>query len=290
MFKKLSTKEKVQAGVKSADPSKPVRETKEKKNIKVKNPRKKTSWGNLLKSRKFAGIACITLAAVIGFGGIPLMRSQLIQTETVLEFTGMISAGERIEENDVREIERSALNLSDDLIRTKEDAVGKYLTVDTLEGDYVTKARLSAIYPSDNPVLANLPEGKMAVSVTLPSMSQSLSSKLRQGDIVQMFAVTEEDEYIAMMPPELQFVEVLDVSDGAGLEVSKTAENVVDTIVVAVNREQAQVLIAMQHSQIIHPALVIRGDEEAKTKALAVQESYFDEPSEENIEHEKEGG
>jgi pilus assembly protein CpaB len=141
--------------------------------------------------------------------------------------------------------------------------------------------------------LAELPDGMVAISISLPDLAQSVSGKLRQGDIIQLFAVEDNNSFTAVAPPELQYVEVLaatyvdgtDVQDEPAAQDNQGQQNgiasgsqendTLTTVTLLANEEQAACLAGLEHNATLHAALVVRGDDTAKKAALDAQKEYF---------------
>lgn len=257
----------------SFDSTQDRKPTKEKKS---RPPSTNNSWLQFAKSRQGLGIISIALAATIIFVALPYMQSKVTATTTAVVFTETVFPGDMIDSSKVKEVDAATFNLPVGTVSSKDDVIGLYVTTSAITGDFVTYSRLSSIHPGDDPVLTNLAPDQLAVSISLPSMEQSLSSKLRAGDIIRLFSIgNENDITYAKSPAELQYVEVIAVSDSAGNTVSTYSETTIDTITLAVNQTQASVLIALEHTQTMHAALVSRGDAQTKQAALTAQASYF---------------
>lgn len=225
------------------------------------------------------GILAIVIGLSISLVGIPVLRAKTTQVVPVYIFSESVSRGTQITEDMLDNSERSSYNIPSDLVTDKSQIVGGFLMADVISGDLATAGRVSTSYLGDHPALADLPEGKLAVSITLAGMSQSVSSMLRSGDIIQIFSVAKEtdseDIPTTHSPASLQYVEILAVTDTSGLEASTANQTLVNTITIIANRMQVQELVLLEHTSILHAALAVRGDDEAKATALAVQEDYW---------------
>ena len=287
--RKKSTKDLVQAGSGRSRHSEPepygVQEDAEPtrkagKAKKEKRPKKTRSGkSNFFKTKYFIGICCIVLAVAMSFGAIPVLVAQTNDLITVLVFNQNVSSGQTVHSDMLKSVEMSNYNLPLG-VQTEQSAVlGKYLTADVIAGDIVTSTRLSQAYPGDDPELANLPDGKMALSVTLSNMSQSLSSKIRAGDVIRLYSVQKDAVgaagYAAVSLPELQYVKVLDTADSAGYDVTSDLGNTIETVILLVNQEQAAALVYLEGTAAMYAALVTRGNDELSTQLLAAQDAFF---------------
>ena len=304
MFRKKTTKELVRGG---AAPDMETEEqpvavekltvTKIKKEKKSKQPRpKEPSQPRLkknpdrrpfFKTRAFLGIVCIVLGLSVAFIGLPMLQMSISKTQDVVCFAENVKAGTKITESLLTVKEMSGYHLPTGALRDQEAAVGEYVTTDALAGDLVTAARLSKSYPGTDPQLADLPAGKVAISVSLKDLAESVSGKLREGDVIQLFAVEDDTALTAAAPQELQYVEVLaatysdgaDVTDDGGKSTesidSGSSKETLATVTLLCNQQQAAVLAGLEHNAKIHAALVVRGNDTAKEQALKTQDEYF---------------
>ena len=276
----------------ASEAPKPEKKKKEKvrKTVAEKEYR---SGKSLLRNKTLWGGLCILVALLIGFVATPLAQQRAADLTPVVVLTKDADVRTSLT-SDMLEVQpRAANGIPADAIMAINDALGKYVAREGLTGDILTTARLTDHYPTDDPELLELPEGKVAMAVALDSLEQSVASKLRAGDIVQLFAVldntanTVEKETVtaALIVPELQAVEVLSVTNSGGEAVLDRAEGGVATdaegdrqiatVVLAVNQEQASTLAGLAANAKLHAALVLRGDDNAKSAILAEQDSYF---------------
>ncbi len=285
-FRKMSTRELVQGASDEAPAQAPVEKKKKVKEKRTKAPREPHSRAGtaFFKTKLFYGIVCIAVGLAVTLLGAPILRSQTTNTVNVVCFASDVSAGSVMTASDVSVVEVSSYHLPTGTVFDAGEVVGKYLRTDALAGDYVTAQRLSDVYPGDDPFLIDLPAGKMAISVSLPELSQNVSGKLRAGDVVQIFAIeTGSDDTVADAPPELQYVEVLaatyldgiDVSNGQTGADAESDSDTLSTATLLVNERQAAKIAGLETQATLYTALVIRGNETRKAEALAAQDEYF---------------
>lgn len=222
---------------------------------------------------------------------------KIAETVPVVVLKQPVPAGAQLTGEMLSTVEMGVTNLPLGTLHSTEDAVGKFMAIAGANGDILTSARLSDQFPSDDPILTQLPEGTMAMSATLNDLAQSVSGKLRAGDIIRLYASLDESselntgDYTAISVPELQYVEVLAVTNATAADVLPQNETMgqaaadsdrqIATITLAVTPEQAAVLAGLEHSATLHAALVVRGDAQAKAGALAAQQAYFAQEEEE---------
>lgn len=250
-----------------------------------------------LRSKTLWGIICIIIALLIGFVATPMAQQRAAEVTPVVVLTKDVDVRTSLTSDMLAVENRAANGIPSNAVTAIGDALGKYVAREGLAGDILTATRLTDHYPTDDPELLELPEGKVAMAVALDSLEQSVASKLRAGDIVQLFAVLsntvasqEDTATVALIVPELQAVEVLSVTNSGGNNVSDRSEGEasgdidddrqIATVVLAVNQKQAATLAGLAANAKLHAALVLRGDDLAKSIILSEQDSFFLEPEE----------
>ena len=199
---------------------------------------------------------------------------------------GTLKPGQKISEDDVEIIKVGGYNIADDVIQNISDAIGKYVKLDLVAGDLLQERKLSDEIITDDKFLAQIPVGKVAISIAVENLAEGLSGKLRQGDIVRIFAgiETPEGENLTVTPPELKYIEVLAVtnpnlddlyngsSNNSSDEDNPSRE--IATVTVLADSKQSLMLAELNANSKIHLALVHRGEDEVKTNMLTEQEQY----------------
>ncbi len=277
---------------------KPQKEKHVRERIKSTRPPEYFSE-HFYKNKAFWGLTSIILALLIAFVIMPAVQNNITQKVTVVAAAKDIPEGTKIESNMLQKMEFSKSDLPADAIMTEEAAVGKYAGLKLLAGDILTSAKVADTYIED-PYLYDIPNGKMAISVELSNLAQSVSGKLRSGDVVRIFAVYKKNsntesvnasDYSAHLIDELQYVEVLavtnsnvqDIQGGESTDsnnasaTNDTKDNkTIATVTLLVNNKQAEVLAGLNNSATLYSALVVRGDEAKKKTALDSEEKYFE--------------
>lgn len=185
-------------------------------------------------------------------------------------------------------MEVGAYNLPDEVIRSSEEVVGKYVSSELLKGEYVLPSKISDTPASENAYLYNLTGEKRAISVTIPSFAGGLSGKLISGDIVSVIAVDFREKGETVVPDELQYVEVIAVTDKEGYDegevvVTSDGEEEADlpeTVTLLVTPKQANILAELEAEGEIHISLVYRGTADNAQKFIAAQEKLLAELAE----------
>ena len=250
----------------------------------------------LLKNRTVLGVICIALSLIICFAITPLFNAAKDQTTEIVRMKKDVKIGQEITAKDIEVVEVGAYNLPSEVIRSSEEVVGKYVSSELLKGEYVLPSKISDTPASENAYLYNLTGEKRAISVTIPSFAGGLSGKLISGDIVSVIAVDFREKGETVVPDELQYVEVIAVTDKEGydeVEVVVTSDgeeeaDLPETVTLLVTPNQASILAELEAEGEIHISLVYRGTADNAQKFIAAQEKLLTELAEaEKAEKEK---
>lgn len=242
----------------------------------------------LLKNRTVLGVICIALSLIICFAITPLFNAAKDQTTEIVRMKKDVKIGQEITAKDIEVVEVGAYNLPSEVIRSSEEVVGKYVSSELLKGEYVLPSKISDTPASENAYLYNLTGEKRAISVTIPSFAGGLSGKLISGDIVSVIAVDFREKGETVVPDELQYVEVIAVTDKEGYdegEVVVTADgeeeaDLPETVTLLVTPDQANILAELEAEGEIHISLVYRGTADNAHKFIAAQEKLLTELAE----------
>lgn len=240
---------------------------------------------NIFKNRTVLGIGCITLSLIICFGLTPLWSSAVRGQTQILRITDTVKKGEAITTGKLETVRVGAYNLPGNLVRKKEEAIGKYAAADLQKGDYILSTKLSETPIAGFEYLNELDGTKQAMSVTIKSFAAGLSGKLEPGDIISLISADSGNTGITLTPPELKYVKVLAVTLGTGADKEyksgekKSGGNEKElpaTLTLLVNFEQAKVLAGLEKNGNLHVTLVYRGAKANGDKFLAAQDRYFE--------------
>lgn len=249
---------------------------------------------SFLRNRTVIGVFCILLSILICFGLTPLFNRTVSQKVEIVRVTQPIHAGEQITDEMIQVVQVGGYNLPDNVIHEKANAVGKYAAADLAIGDYIINTKLSDAPAADNAYLYDLDGSRQAISVTIHSFASGLSGKLQSGDIVSVVAPDYKQQGQTIIPPELQYLEVISVTASTGYD-ANTGEAQTDegdekelpsTVTLLVTPEQSKVLAELEEEGTIHLTLVYRGSKENADKFLAAQDEGLQElyPSEPDSE------
>lgn len=244
---------------------------------------------NLLKNRIVVGLFCIILSLIVCFGLTPMFNNALTSTVEIARVNTDISKGDMITKDMLTTVEAGGYNLPSDVVHKAEDIVGKYANADLYKDDYILQSKLSDTAMLKNDYLSSLNGENRAISVTIKSFAAGLSGKLERGDIVTLIAGNVGQMRETLIPPELQYVQIIatTIKDGTDSNVQSDSEEsqLASTITVLVSPEQARLLAELEQNGTLHAALVYRGDSGNAQKflnaqAAVLEELYADEPEE----------
>ena len=238
-----------------------------------------------LKNRTVLGVVCIALSLIICFAITPLFNASKSSTMKIVRIKNDLKIGQEITSKDIEVVEVGAYNMPSEVVQKSEDVVGKYAASEMIKGEYVLAAKISDSPASENAYLYNLTGEKRAISITIPSFAGGLSGKLISGDIVSIIAVDFKEKGETVVPEELQYVEVIAVTDKKGnddetVTVKPDGEEeteLPETVTLLVTPEQANILAELEAEGEIHVALVYRGTAENAQKFISAQEKFLEE-------------
>ena len=259
-----------------------------------------------LKNRTVIGVICILLSLLICFGITPLFNKGISQKTEIVRVTKEIKAGDEITKDMIQVVEVGGFNLPGNIIRIKDNIIGKFATTDLGIGDYILNTKISDIPASENAYLYNLDGSKQAISITIKSFANGLSGKLQSGDIVSVIAPDYKKQGETVIPAELKYVEVISVTSSSGYDANtgdggaleKDERELPSTVTLFVTPEQGNILAELEADSKSHLSLVYRGKPEYAKEFINMQEEIIEElyseevleesseknPEEENLE------
>ena len=232
-------------------------------------------------SRFLYGILSILLAAIIAFIAIPTVTRKTNSKVEIVRITTALDRGDPITAKDVELAEVGGFNLPDNVATKLEDVIGTYAASSLYPGDYILSGKVSSTPLSSDLTLNAIPDGMVAISITVQSLAAGLSDKLQSGDIIRLYHYNDLSGTLNVVQdiPELKFVTVLSVSDSKGLDIDYTKQPEEDeerlqtaTLTVQATPEQAILLTQYENEGMLHVALISRGNE-ALAKELLNQQA-----------------
>ncbi len=240
-----------------------------------------------LKNRTVLGIVCIALSLLICFVITPMFNASASKTAEIVRIRKDVKIGAEITAKDIEVVEVGSYNLPAEVVKKSDEVVGKYATMEMAVGEYVLATKISDSPASENAYLYGLNGEKRAISVTIPSFAGGLSGKLISGDIVSVIAVDYLEQGETVVPDELQYVEVIAVTDKSGNDEATTKVTADDeeetelpeTVTLLVTPVQANILAGLEAEGEIHLSLVYRGTAENAQKFIDAQEKLLKKPA-----------
>lgn len=241
---------------------------------------------NILKNRTVVGVFCIVISLLICFVLTPLFNRSVSEKTKIVRVVKDIKNGDEIKKDMVQVVEVGGYNLPENVVREPDSVIGKFATADFLVGDYILMEKLSDTPEVENTYLYHLDGTKQAISVSIKNLAEGLSGKLVAGDIVSVIAPDYKKQGATVIPPELNYVEVIGVTASSGYD-TDTEENTGNaeeekekqlpaTVTLLASVEQAKILAELEAEGSIHLSLAYRGSKENAEKFLSLQEQVLD--------------
>lgn len=238
----------------------------------------------ILKNRIVIGVACIVLSLIICFAVTPLFNQSLSEKAQIVRVVREIKKGEEITAAQVNVVEVGGYNLPENVVKDPETAIGRYASADFAPGDYIIASKIADAPAAENAYLYSLNGEKQAMSVTVKAFANGLSGKLQSGDIVSVIAPDYRKQGVTVIPPELQYVEVIAVTANSGYDANTgeredkdSEKELPTTVTLLVTPEQSRILAELEADGKLHLSLVYRGDAGSAAKFIAAQEAVLEE-------------
>lgn len=236
---------------------------------------------SFLKNRTVIGMACIVLALLICFGVTPMFNQSISEKTEIVRVVKNIKTGDEITADMVRTVEVGGYNLPKDVVKNLDTVVGRFASADLAPGDYIIASKIADAPAAENAYLYNLTGEKQAISISVKGFANGLSGKLQSGDIVSIIAPDYKKQGSTVIPPELQYVEVIAVTANSGYD-ANTSEQGEDaekelpsTVTLLVTPEQSKVLADLESDGKAHLSLVYRGNAADSSQFIAAQETIL---------------
>ena len=239
---------------------------------------------NIFKNRTVIGLLCIILSLVICFAITPMFNRTISEKTEIVRVTKNIRIGDEITKDMVKPVEVGAYNLPESVVHNLDEVIGKYASADMVPGDYIIHSKVAEEPAAENVYLYNLNGEKQAISVSVKAFANGLSGKLISGDIVSVIAPDYRKQGSTIIPPELQYVEVIAVTANSGYDANtgergdeETEKELPGTVTLLVTPEQGKVLAELEAEGKLHLSLVYRGTKENAQKFVEAQEIMLEE-------------
>jgi pilus assembly protein CpaB len=241
---------------------------------------------SFFKNRTVIGVICIVLSLLICFAVTPLFNQSISQKTEIVRVMKPIKIGEAITKDMVQTVEVGGYNLPEDVVRHTDTVIGKFASADLAPGDYIIVSKIADAPAAENAYLYNLTGEKQAISVSVKSFAAGLSGKLISGDIVSIVAPDYKKQGVTVIPPELQYVEVIAVTAGSGYDANTVEQKEAEaedekelpaTVTLLVTPEQSKILAELEADGTLHVSLVYRGSKENAAKFTEAQDAALSE-------------
>ncbi|HAJ9217951.1 Flp pilus assembly protein CpaB [Listeria monocytogenes] len=234
-----------------------------------------------LKNRTVIGVICIVLSLIICFAVTPLFNKGISQKTEIVRVAKDIKIGDEITKDMVQIVEVGGYNLPEDVVKNTETVLGKFASADMVPGDYIISSKIADEPAAENAYLYNLTGEKQAMSVSVKSFATGLSGKLVSGDIVSIIAPDYKKQGTTVIPPELQYVEVIAVTAGSGYDANtgeqedSEEKELPSTVTLLVTPEQSKILAMLEADGTLHVSLVYRGSKDNAAKFIEAQQAVL---------------
>lgn len=239
---------------------------------------------NFLKNRTVIGVICIVLALIICFAVTPLFNRSISEKIEIVRVVKPVKIGEEITADKVKTVEVGGYNLPEDVVKNLDTAIGKFASADLAVGDYIIASKIAEEPAAENAYLYNLTGEKQAISISLKAFANGLSGKLQSGDIVSVIAPDYKKQGATVIPPELQYVEVIAATANSGHDANTDTQSVdgeseekelPGTVTLLVTPEQSRILAELEADGKAHLSLVYRGEAEQTAAFITAQEAVL---------------
>lgn len=233
-----------------------------------------------MKNRTILGIICTVLALIIMFVVAPFFNEIASNDVECVRLKSDVLRGTQITAAHLEVVSVPSYAIPTGAYKSASEIVGKYATSQLYAGDYLTAGKLSTVSIAAADVLANIEEGKVAISVPITSFAGSLSGKLENGDVVRFWVRSDDENGDASVPEELQWVKIVTTTTGSGIDKDQIIVNedgsfsMPSTVTVVVSEAQAKKLVEYS-SDSMYLTLVYRGNEEQTQKYLDMQDEVL---------------
>lgn len=238
---------------------------------------------NFLKNRTVIGVICIVLALIICFAVTPLFNQSISEKAEIVRVVKPVKIGEEITADKVKTVEVGGYNLPDEVVKNLDTAIGRFASADLAVGDYIIASKIADEPAAENAYLYSLTGEKQAISISLKAFANGLSGKLQSGDIVSVIAPDYKKQGATVIPPELQYVEVIAVTATSGYDANTDAQADADTeekelpgtVTLLVTPEQSKILAELEADGKAHLSLVYRGEGAESAALITAQEAVL---------------
>ncbi|MDO4755988.1 MAG: hypothetical protein Q4A54_06565 [Parabacteroides sp.] len=172
-----------------------------------------------------------------------------------------IKKGEQIAEKHIEERLIGKWNLSENIITSSFDVIGRYAAIDIVSDDMLLFSKLSQLPLDGDHPKDILPVGNTSMLITIKMIEGSEHPMPETGDIVKLSLF--KDKLLDI--PELQFVRILSVLP---------VEQEIIRVTISVNAEQEK-YIRKHSDEVFFSSVIVRNNEELAEKLLEEQSAFW---------------
>ena len=214
-----------------------------------------------MKSRLYCAIICYVLAVLLLFVCVPISKKMFYPKTTAVCTVESIKKGEQITEKHIEERLIGKWNLSENIITSSSDAIGRYAAIDIVSEDILLTSKLSQLPLDGDHPKDILPAGNTTMLISIKMIEGSEHPFPETGDIVKLSRFRDK----LLDVPELQFVRILSVLP---------VEQEIIEVTISVNTEQER-YIKKHSDEIFYSSVIVRSNEELAEKLLAEQNTFW---------------
>jgi len=229
----------------------------------------------ILKNRIFLSALCIIVAAAVSFVLLPRFYENKDATVMVLRASEDITAGTKIEDRQLVQVEVGKFGLPEDVINDKALIIGKVAKANIAKGDYLFPQKLGD-FVADEKLDRIAENDQRLVTISVASAAAGLSSHLQSGDTVTVTVFLErvsggqDTSPQVILYPELHGLEVYSVENARTQDTaevreqqsesqSSTGDPVPKAVTLIVTEAQAEKLIQAEYTGKMHLIFEKRG-------------------------------
>jgi pilus assembly protein CpaB len=229
----------------------------------------------ILKNRIFLSALYIIVAVAVSFLLLPKFYENKNATVMVLRASEDITAGTKIEDRQLVQVEVGKFGLPEDVINDKELIIGKVAKTNIAKGDYLFSQKLGD-FVADEKLDRIAENDQRLVTISVASAAAGLSSHLQSGDTVTVAVFLEgasngeDTSPQVILYPELHGLEVYSVENARTQDTaevreqqsesqSSTGDPVPKAVTLIVTEAQAEKLIQAEYTGKMHLIFEKRG-------------------------------
>lgn len=246
-----------------------------------------------MKSRKILGVIGLVVGIIIAVGLITLNIIQNRQVTQIYMTKTSVSAGAYLSSENVVKSTMLTKDVQDSYITNENDIIGKIATVDLVANDIISKDKVSETADNTDNQFLSMESGKQAISFSVTGGADSLSNKLKVGDIIRIYNY-DSDKKVNLYD-SLQYVRVASITsasyqditgngnDGTQKQVASSSSSTssddkntsYSTITVIVTTQQAEDIIRVEKNGGAYVSLISRGNADLAQELLDRQDTLL---------------